>query len=157
MRTQDDPSSLQPPSSRWEHALPRLAGMSLPLLRERTSFPEDKYPVVDLAHFAAIGGLTRREYLVRMIAALREGRPGDVLRPEAMKDLMSTMAGKQSFVLCIQMSLNKPVESCFYCTCETNGKSFSVDKIVPGLVGLKPRSMADRTFEVAFCDLRMVL
>ena len=75
MRTQEQSRT---PSSRWENAIPKLMGMKLPLPKERTSFPDDKLPVVDLAHFAAIGGLTRKEYLVRMMEALRDGKPEDV-------------------------------------------------------------------------------
>jgi hypothetical protein len=146
-------------SGRWEYALPRLTGMRIPLPSERTTFPEDKCPVVDLAHFAAIGGLTRREYLVRMMEALRSGRLESVLRPEALEDMTKTMSRKKKFVLCFQMSLNKPVDSCLYCLCERKGESFSVGKIIPGLIGRKPRSvkLEDRTFEVAFCDMRTTI
>jgi hypothetical protein len=156
MRTQEQPRTS---SSRWENAIPKLMGMKLPLPKERTSFPDDKLPVVDLAHFAAIGGLTRKEYLVRMMEALRDGKPETVLRTEAMEDVMKTMSKSKSFVLCLQMSLNKPVDSCLYCICEKNSKSFSVSRIIPGLVGVKPRSvkLENRTFEVAFCDMRTTI
>jgi len=156
-------------SSRWDHVLPKLAGKSprmTPPVEEADSQDDSiecrdsrEYPSVDLAHFAAIGGLTRRAYLLRMIAALRAGRLGAVLRPEAMEDLSKSISGKYPFVLCLQLSLNKPVEACIYCLCEKDGNSFVVNKIIPGIVGVKPKSIKslNRMFEVAFCDMRTTI
>lgn len=141
-------------SSRWKNALPRLLRRPMPKLAPDEV--EERMPVVDLSHFAAIGGLTKRQYLARMITKLRAGRIADVLRPEAMEDLLKSVEKARSFMLVVQMSLNKPVDACLYCSCQKIADGIKVGKIVPGVVSHKPKSAKaqSRTFEVAFCDMR---
>lgn len=112
---------------------------------------------VGLEHFAAIGGITKEEYLSRMVFALKSGDLEVVIKPEAMEDFCNSTPENKNIVISFRLSLNRVCDTMLYCSCMRKGKQILLSEIVPGIDGIFPsefKDMSKNNFEFAFCDMK---
>jgi hypothetical protein len=135
-------------------------------MRRRAESPvliAGEFPIpVSLAHFAAIGGQSEREYVDRMLDRIRNGDVLSILKPAAQLDFVSWLtdvSGK--FVVRFTLSLNRVTNVALYCVCHKEESSpegvprWTVQHTIPGICDpLPPEAEGLPVFEVYFCDMR---
>lgn len=130
-----------------------------PLQAARLADTSDKLAEVGLEHFAAIAGMTEREFCDAFVSTLYDVGPCGMLKPEAEVDLRRwSGALKGEFLVAFRMSLNRSRDAAVYCVCRKDASGIRAIRIEPGLMGIVPRRPDGRTwkdgFEVNFCDMR---
>lgn len=123
--------------------------------------PAEEPAEVSLAQFAAIHGMSERQYVEQMLACLSSGRVMDLLTMNAQVDMCQWMlAGdlyrkKLDFLVMFRLSLNRADDVCLYVACRfRDGGAIEVCQTIPGLCGRRPEEVGELpTFEVAFCDM----
>ena len=135
------------------------------------SFPkeetEEREEVVEISHFAAMCGLTRREYLSRMFRLLEKGKAAWLLKEVAQEDFLDWAAGRieegdEKALLCFRLSLNRKRDIGLFCVLDLGETrafpDIAIEKIVPGFCGRPPLGLEKLSgFEVSFCDLETAL
>ena len=121
--------------------------------------PKDKQAEVGLEHFAAIAGMTEREFYEVFVAALYNKGPCGMLKPEAEKDLLewADELPKKHFLVVFRLSLNRKRDAATYCICYKYSKGIRAIRIEPGLMGANPSHPDGKEwdgFEINFCDMR---
>jgi hypothetical protein len=116
---------------------------------------------VGLGNFAAICGLTEREYGQAVFDALQSGRLLSLLKPEAKVEvgewILERMSeGNKEFVIAFRFSLNRGRDVGLFCVCspEDDGESLFVRFALPGMMDKPPAETKGLgAFEICFCDL----
>lgn len=128
------------------------------------AFDPGEYAEVGLAHFAAILGLTRRQYARHMVTLASEGRLFDLLRYEARCEAESWISENglvesgEQFCVIFRLSLNMTHDTAMFNVCHIEqgeeGPVVVVDKTTMGLMEMPPDDVQDmEKFEFMFCDL----
>lgn len=123
----------------------------------RLSTAKDEDEQVSLGQFAAVCGMTEREYVGAMYRAIERGSVLDLVKDDARDDFYCWLAllGQENFGLMFRLSLNRTRDAALFCKCRKNGENIEVLDTVPGLTGLVPPEVAQLDgFEFTFCDLR---
>jgi hypothetical protein len=123
--------------------------------------PAEELAEVSLAQFAAICGMSERQYVEQMLACLSSGCVMDLLTASAQVDICQWMlAGdlyrkRSNFLVMFRLSLNRADDVCLYVACKfLEDGAIEVYQTIPGLCGRRPKEVEGLpTFEVAFCDM----
>ena len=120
----------------------------------------DNLAEVGLEHFAAIAGMTEREFCESFVSTLHAYGPCGMLKPEAEEDLRNWAGSiaKGEFLVAFRMSLNRARDAAVYCVCRKDASGIRAIRIEPGIMGIVPRRPDGEAwqggFEVNFCDMR---
>ena len=118
---------------------------------------------VGLGQFAAICGMTEKEFSAHMFRKLEQGRLLDLLNLDAQADLSEWIIGQffsgKEFVVVFRLSLNRKRDACLFCVCSVRNADrealVDVRHAIPGLIDNVPKEVLGlESFEVGFCDMK---
>jgi hypothetical protein len=131
-----------------------------------TSAPPEAQDVeVGLSHFAAIGGMTERQFCQRFFNLLNSGRLMDTLTIAAQAQLQEWIINNgledKEFMVSFQLSMNRVVDPMVYCRCvvDMSGDEpkIRILEATPGLSHNPPRNPGLPGFDLGFCDMNPLL
>lgn len=128
-----------------------------------SGLPDDEEAEVSLAHFAAICGMTRREFLQALYGVLTSQEVARLLKEKAQEDFLEwvaerSAAGDKELLLFMRLSLNRKRDVGLFCVLGLESPEdfprIPVKCLIPGFGGCPPRKYRGLDgFEVSFCDL----
>lgn len=135
--------------------------------RKRDPEETDGPVEVTLSQFAALGGLTEKEYSKRMFELLQSGELLKLLKPEASCDLSEWIADGplgtgEEFVVLFRLSKNRPVDAALYCVCSVDLEGMEpvvyVRHAIHGIMDAIPAEARGlEGFELNLCDLEATI
>ena len=118
---------------------------------------------VSMAHFAAICGITQRQFMMRMYGEIMSGSVAKLLKESAQEDFLEWAAERfydeeKEALLFIRLSLNRKRDVGLYCVLDLETPDvfprIPVKYVIPGFGGCPPRKHGGLSgFEVSFCDM----
>jgi len=127
-------------------------------------FNEDRQEAeVSVAHFAAICGMTREDYLYKTFDLILLGKPARIMKEAAQEDFLTWLInrverGESKVLLFVRLSLNRKRDVGVYFLLDLISMDkfpdIKVEEMVVGFAERPPEGFDKLdVFEVSFCDL----